>query len=278
MDEVAVVSIRTAKSYQNELDERIEDTKNVREAVRTIKAMSARQKRRTSPPFEDLSRQVRNYLFGSFRSAAPFALLEEASILRAPAYQNVTAAQREDAGAPGRWRTSLYATPDGYRPLDSDLLQKKTHLRTLFEGLPSAPDGLLFAETEFTIVRGHVKRPGQAKRPGGADAPRAQATPANGDTVYVDVKATVRVNVLDRSGGTVLKVTQTARADQPFPFVYGQGWETDPIDRSTRRATRLALKKVTTTLREKISKSTPARATASLKDRAGNASDGRTAP
>jgi hypothetical protein len=234
MDEVAVVSVRTEKSYRNEIDrDPASEAEGVREAVHQIKEMSERQSRRADPDFDASAEQVRSYLFGPFRSAAPFALVEESPVLTSSAYQNF-----EPPSDPERdWQASLFAAPEGYRPLSAAALRKSTHLQTLIGALPAAPDGLLFAETEYALVR-----PDSGP----------QTRPANGDTVHATVEATVRVQVFDRTGGTALTVTQTGRADDGFTFVYGEGWTTEQIAPPSRRATRAALENTTRRLQKNL--------------------------
>jgi hypothetical protein len=253
LDEVAVVSIRTKKLYQNELGEaEVEDTEGVREAVRAIQKVSERQRRRADLPYRAASMQVRDSLFGPFRSAAPFSLLPEDPLLRSAAYQDAGGTQ-DEASSARHWRTSLFATPDGYRPLDPERLADRGTLQSLCSSLPSGPDGLLFATTEYTLVRTHESG---ARRTGGTPDPRTSAPPRAtlrpGDTVHVGVEATVHVRVLDRRGGTALTITQTGRSDEGFAFVHGQGWTPDQIDGPTRGATTAALEKITSHLQKNI--------------------------
>jgi hypothetical protein len=234
MDEVAVVSVRTEKSYRNEIDgEPASEPKGMREAVHQIKEMSERQSRRADPDFGATAEQVRTYLFGPFRSAAPFALVEETPILTSSAYRGFDAPDESERD----WRASLFATPDGYRLFTPTALRKSAGLQTLIEQLPADPDGLLFAKTEYALVR-----------PG----PGTQTPPTSGDTVRATVEATVRVQVLDRTGRTALTVTQTGQSDDGFTFVYGEGWTTEQIEAPTRRAIQAALENTTTRLRKKL--------------------------
>lgn len=234
LDEVAVVSIRAKKSYRNEIDgESASEPSGVREAVHQIKEMSERQSRRAAPDFGATAEQVRTYLFGPFRSAAPFALVEETSVLTSAAYHRF-----ETPDSSGRdWRASLFATPDGYRPLNPAALRTSARLQTLIEQLPADPDGLLFAHTEYALVR---------------QGPNPQTPPAPGDTVRVTVEATVRVQVLDRTGTPTLRVTQTGQSDDGFTFVYGKGWTTEQVEPPTRQATRMVLANTTTRLRKNL--------------------------
>ena len=234
MDEVAVVSVRTEKSFRNEIDrDPASEAEGVREAVHQIKKMSERQSRRAAPDLRAGVEQVRTYLFGAFRSAAPFALVEETSILTSSAYRDF-----EPRSNPERdWRASLFATPEGYRLLNPTALRTSTRLQTLMGQLPSSPDGLLFAETEYALVR---------------PTPEPQTTPTTGDTIRVAVEATLRVQVLDRTGDTALTVTQTGRSDDGFLFVYGEGWTAEQIETPTRRATRTALENTTRRLQKTL--------------------------
>lgn len=240
MDEVAVVSVRAKKSYRNEIEsESTSEPKGVREAVHQIKEMSERQSRRANSDFGAAAEQVRTYLFGPFRSAVPFALVEETSILTSSVYRNFEAPDTSERD----WQASLFATPDGYRPLTPTVLRKSARLQTLIGQLPADPDGLLFANTEYALVRPSPE----------------QTPPAPGDTVRVTVEATVRVHVLDRTGATALTVTQTGQSDDGFTFVYGKGWTTEQIEAPTRRATRMALANTTTRLRKDLSSGAVAR-------------------
>lgn len=234
LDEVAVVSVRAKKSYRNEIDsESASEPSGVREAVHQIREMSERQRRRAAPDFGATAEQVHTYLFGPFRSAAPFALVEETSILTSSAYHRF-----ETPDSSGRdWQASLFATPDGYRPLNPAALRTSARLQTLIEQVPADPDGLLFAHTEYALVR---------------QGPDTQTPPAPGDTVRATVEATVRVHVLDRTGTTALKVIQTGQSDDGFTFVYGKGWTTEQIEPPTRQATRMVLANTTTRLRKNL--------------------------
>ena len=225
------------------------DTTDVREAVHTIKEMSERQKRRADPNFRAAAEQVRDHLFGPFQSAAPFSLIEEPSLLASAAYQDFEVAHRPDGTRP----SSLVATPDGYRPLAPTPLRKSGRLAALAETLPTDPDGLLFAKTEYALVPSDVRRTARREwTPSSEAGTRTRTTLADGDTVRVTVKATVRVHVLDRTGGPALTVAQTGQSRNGFTFVYGEGWTADQIGDPLRQATQTALEKTTAHVQNKL--------------------------
>lgn len=250
MEEVAVVSVRTAKPYQNNVDDpSAEDARDVREAVHAIQEMSERRSRRAPPDFQETAEQVRAHLFRSFHSAAPFALVDEATVLTAPAYRNVDPPRGSDSDV----QSSLFATPDGYRSLDPIQLRKRGRLPAWIDSLPSEPDGVLFAETEYTLVPDDVKRTSRNAWTSPTETgTRTRTTRADGDTVGVTVEATLRVHVLDRTGATALKVVKTGQSDDGFRFVYGEGWTADQIEDPVRQATRTALGDITAHVRNKL--------------------------
>jgi hypothetical protein len=254
LDEVAVVSIRTKKTYENKIGEQsLADAENVQKAVRTIPTVADRQQRRADPDYMAGSKQVRNYLFGPFRSAVPFSLLTEKTVLQSPAYQALPQRRAH------QWRSSLFATPQDYEPLSPTRLREAS-FRTLIKELPADPDGMLFAETAFAIVQDNVKREkGQAWTSTLEDGTRSRTTLAEGDTVTVDVEATLRIQVLDRSGNTALKVAQTGRSDEGFTFVYGDGWNENQIEDAARQATRAALGNMADRLQNNLPKDILAR-------------------
>jgi hypothetical protein len=148
LEEVAVVSVRAKKLYRNELDEPgIENTNDLREAVRLIQKVDERRARRATPPFEAVTGQVRDALFVSVQAAAPFSMPAEEAVLGAAAYEDMRLHGSQD------WRTSLFATPNGYHPLDPVRLGGGAAVQKVFAALSSAPDGLLFAETTYAFVR-----------------------------------------------------------------------------------------------------------------------------
>jgi hypothetical protein len=224
---------------------------------------SERQARRAAPPFGAASAQVRDSLFGPVRAAAPFSLLPESRGRRASAVA-ARGATADEAGGPIRdGRASLFATPDGYRPL-GPTAQDSARLRSLFGSLPPEADGVLLAETTYALVPGQGRRAEQNDRASGTrSGPRS--TPSRGDTVRVGVTATVRVRVVGRGGNTALTVAKTGRSGTEFAFVYGQGWTKKQISGPTRRATAAALEKIT----EHFRKNVPERRLAG----AGNAGD-----
>jgi len=247
LDEVAVVSVRTAKRYRNEIEKGPADTVGVREAVRAVTEMSERQARRADPRYRAAAVQVRDYLFETFWTTAPFDLLAEQPVLQSTIYQ----AFGDDGRANSDWQASLFATPDGYRALAPAHLTDTRDPQSLLDSLPSRPDGLLFAETRFSLVRDRV-HPADQNRSTRERAPEEGAILIEGDTVQVDVEATVQIHVLDRSGSTALTVEQTAQSVEDFSFVYGQGWDVRQIKTPAQQATRAALEKVTTRIRNKL--------------------------
>ena len=201
LDEVAVVSVRAKKLYQNELGEtEVEEATGVRQAMSTITKETKRQARRADPRYQAASDQVRDYLFGQFRAESPFALAEEAAVLQSSAYSRLGGGEDEpeDRG----WRASLFATPDGYRSLAPDRLNGSSAHTSAALALPSTPDGLLFADVTYTLVTDRVRR--AARKEWEPDANRGthvRTTLSSGDTVAVDVRATVRIRIIDRQGG-----------------------------------------------------------------------------
>jgi len=247
LDEVAVVSVRTEKVYQSEIGEKsLDDTENVRKAVGKITEVTERQKRRANPNFQAASMQVRDYLFGTFRSAAPFSLLSESSVLSSSAYQTVAEKQND------HWRSSLFASPQGYHSLSPKRL-KSASVQRLLEQLPADSDGILLAKTTYTLVRDAVKKArGTMWSSVRQNGTNVRTTLAEGDTVSVDVKATIRIRVLDRNGHTAMNVVQTARSDEGFTFVYGEGWNAEQINGAARQATQAATGNITNQLRKKL--------------------------
>ena len=253
LDEVAVVSVRTKKLYQNELGEtEVEEATDVRQAVSTITTETERQSRRADPRFQAASVQVRDSLFGPFQAASPFSLVEEAAVLQSTAYHRLGAREKETVGKRD-WDASLFATPDGYRPLDPAQLKGPSARSNAGATLPSAPDGLLFADVAYTLVTDRVRRATRKGwEPNANQGTRVRTTLSSGDTVAVDVEATVRIRIVDRQGTTAMTVTQTARSDEGFTFVYGEGWTTAQIDGAARRATSAVLEKVTSHLQNNL--------------------------
>lgn len=246
LDSVAVVSVRTAKHYENAIEKPPADTAGVRAAVQVITEMSERQARRADPRYRALAEQVRDDLFGQFGAAAPFTLVREGTVLRSAAYRE--GAVQDDGG-----RSSLFAAPDGYRPLDPARWTGMRLAQSPLGGLPSNPDGVLFAETTVELVRDRVR----PERSGGQSTASAtgdedRSALVDGDTVAVDVEATVQIRVLDRRGNTALTVAKTGQSDDGFTFVYGQGWEARQIDAPAQRATRQAVEKITAYMQRKI--------------------------
>lgn len=250
MEEVAVVSVRTAKLYQNNIDDpSAEDERDVREAIHAIQEMSERQNRRATPDFRETAEQVRDHLFRSFHSAAPFALVDETTVLTAPTYQNFDPPHGPDSDV----QSSLFATPDDYWSLDPTPLRKRGRLPAWIASLPSEPDGVLFAETEYALVPDDVGRASRNAWTSPTETgTRTRTTLADGDTVGVTVEATIRVHVLDRTGATALKVVKTGQSDDGFRFVYGEGWTADQIEDPVRQATRTALGDITAHVRNKL--------------------------
>ena len=269
LDEVAVVSVRAKKLYQNELGEtEVEEATDVRQAVSTITEETERQARRADPRFRAASMQVRDSLFGSFRAASPFSLVEEAAVLQSSAYARL-GDSGEDAAKNQGWQASLFATPEGYRPLDADRVTGSSAGPNAAGGLPSAPDGLLFADITYTLVKDRVRRATQNNwEPSANRGTRVRTTLSSGDTVAVDVEATVRIRVIDQQGKTAMTITQTARSDEGFTFVYGEGWTTAEIDGATQRATSSAMEKVTSRLRNNLPRRTLARVAGETDSRA----------
>ena len=248
LDEVAVVSVRTKKIYKNELGETsLENTESVRKAVSTIPEVTERRRRRADPNYKAGANRIRDYLFGEFRSIAPFSMVEEDALLQSSAYQTV------ELNPAKNWQTSLFATPKGYRSLDPDDLTDKASAKALIEALPTTPDGLLFAEATYTLVPKSVRRVEDAMWTSNiSDGTHAQTTPTINDTVWVDVKATVHLRVYDRSGNKSMRVTQTARSNKGFPFVYGEGWSARQIDAAVQAATQQVVENITTHLQNKL--------------------------
>jgi len=265
LDEVAVVSIRAKKTYQNEMGEpSLDDTENLREAVGTIKTVTERQKRRADPNFAAGAEQVREYLFGEFHSKAPFSLLNAETVLQSPGYKALS--QRRD----NHWRSSLFATPQDYESLSPTRLREAS-FRTLIKRLPADPDGMLFAETSYAIVQHSVKQKrGKTWSSSIQNGTRSRTTPAEGDTVTVDVKATVQIRVLDRNGNEAMTLTETARSDEGFAFVYGKGWTADQITEAARQANRAAMDNITGRLQKNLPKSILARTSSVLPSSTGN--------
>jgi len=261
LDEVAVVSVRTKKIYRNELGEtEVEEATDVRQAVSTITEETERQARRADPRFQVASGQVRDSLFGPFQAASPFSIVEEAAVLQSSAYHRLGGS--EDETAQDRdWRASLFATPEGYRPLDPTRLSDPSARSDAASALPSTPDGLLFADVTYTLVRDRVRRAArEGWGPDGTQGTRVRTTLSSGDTVAVDVEATVHIHILDRQGKAAT-ITHTARSDEGFTFVYGEGWTTAQIDRPTQRATSAVLEKVTSHVRNNLPRKTLTHAT-----------------
>ena len=260
LDEVAVVSVRTKKLYQNELGEtEVEEATDVRQAVHTITTETERQSRRADPRFQAASVQVRDSLFGPFQAASPFSFVEEAAVLQSTAYHRLGGGGEETAKERD-WRASLFATPDGYHPLDPARFNGSSARPDVASALPSTPDGLLFADVTYTLVTDRVRRAARKGwEPNANQGTRVRTTLANGDTVAVDVEATVRIRILGRQGAPAT-IIQTARSDEGFTFVYGEGWTTDQIDGPTQRATSAALEKVTSRIRNNLPKKPPTHA------------------
>jgi hypothetical protein len=269
LDEVAVVSVRTKKVYQNELGEpEVEEATDVRQAVSTITEETERQSRRADPRFQAASVQVRDSLFGPFRAVSPFSLVEEAAVLQSAAYHRL-GGNGERAAENRDWRASLFATPDGYRSLAPTQLNGSSTRSNAASALPSAPDGLLFADVTYTLVTDRVRRATRKGwEPDRNQGTRVRTTLSSGDTVAVDVEATVRIRIVDRTGQTAMTVTQTARSDDGFTFVYGEGWTTAQIDGAAERATSAVLEKVTSHLQNKLPKRTLAGAATESNPRA----------
>jgi hypothetical protein len=249
LDSVAVVSVRAAKRYENKIERGPADTAGVRHAVHAITEMSERQARRADPRYRAVAEQVRDDLFGRVEAVAPFTLVQEDRVLRSDAYR-----EGDDEGAAhgDNWRSSLFATPDGYRGLDPARFKGGRLAQSFLGNLPSTPDGVLFAETTFALV---ARSGGQGKG----------ATLGEGDTVEVDVEATVQIQVLARTGNTALTVARTGQSDDGFTFVYGQGWEARQIDGPAQRATQRAVEKITSYMKKKVPGSTLAEAARDLR-------------
>lgn len=263
MDEVAVVSISTPEVYRAELkgmSKRGEGS--LGEGLSEMKDEIETKGRRATPSFQAAMNRTHEYLFGEFQSAVPFSLSDEEPILQSQAYQAFTVTSGRFADAAADRQSSSSVTPKQYRAFGSTYLKRGGSLQELFSILPPDPDGVLIANTRYILLLDDVKHEEQDERIKRAKESReefkevAKSSPSLtvGDTVSVDVKARTTVEVLDASGATVFETTERARSDDPFTFIYGEGWDADQIEGPTLQASEEALTEVTSTLRKRLAK------------------------
>ena len=201
--------------------------------------------------------RTHEYLFGEFAATVPFALSEETPILQSGGYQSLTVTEGRMAALARRQRSSSFVTPKRYRSFDADYLQGEA-LQKLYAALPSSPDGVLLATTRYRVLRDDVKHEEREERLKKAKSSEEEfkevmkSNPAltDGDRVSLDVKARTTIEVLDRQGNTVLKMTKRARSDTAFTFTYGEGWDTAQTKTAILEATNEALAEVTASVKE----------------------------
>lgn len=261
MDEVTVVSISTSKAYRADLDgmsKRAEGS--LGEALNEVKEDAKTQERRADPSFQAAMDRTREYLFGEFQSSIPVSLSDEEPILQSQKYQNFTVTSGPLSDVAAERSSNSTVTPKQYRSFDPDYLKRGNTLEELLGILPSDPDGVLIAETRYTLLKDNVKHEERDERTERAKKSReefkkvAKSSPSltASDTVSVDVKARTTIKVLDAGGATVFRTTERARSDEAFTFIFGKGWDADQIRGPTLQATEEALKEATATLQERL--------------------------
>lgn len=258
LGEVSVVSIRAPDLWRREMgaDAVGSTPTDLADAIRE----DTEKAERRAYPSEAAMTYTRDYLFGEFQSAVPFSLTEEQPLLESAAYQTFDATEGRLAEFGSQRADSSVTTPEGYRSLNPTMMEDQK-LRELFGLLPASPNGMMFVKTQYTLIQDDVKHEERAERTARAkrseedfrEVMRSSPKLTEGDTVFVDVKAKTEVRVVDRQGSTVLKAVRSARSDERFQFVYGQGWTAEDAEGPAMDATEQALRDVTAYVQSNVS-------------------------
>lgn len=173
-------------------------------------------------------KKLRDKTFDEYAARMPFTILPESEVIRTDTYQNFNLLEKESNDQ--RYQNLQFLlVPDGYKKYNlgqGALLWNRQP--KMFDAVPDQVDGLLFASAEYAMVK---------------DNPFWYFfVPFVADRVYIE--ATIRYEMIDREGNTILRIVKSAKSKDHTRMVAGVNLDVDKIQDLAINATDLAFTKV----------------------------------
>jgi len=181
-------------------------------------------------------KKLRNKTYDEYAAQMPFTILPESEVIHTEKYQNFNLLQKE-ANDERYQNLQFLLVPDGYKKynLGQGALLWNRQPR-MFGAVPEQVDALLFASADYAMVK---------------DNPFwFFLMPFAADRVYV--KATIRYEMVNREGETIMRIVKSAKSRDYTRMVAGLNLDVDEIQGLATTATERAFVKVDEFVQEEM--------------------------
>lgn len=187
-------------------------------------------------PMVDL---LQDKTYGPYAGRLPVTVLPEREVIQTDRYRDFQLLDDESSDERME-RFNRLLVPDGYKQYNlGEGAVFGDRQEQMFEAVPGETDALLFVSADYAMIE---------------DNPFYYSfLPISPDRAYIE--ATVRMEMIDRSGDTILEISETARSDNHVNTVGGITMEASKIQPLCVEATEGAVAAIDVVTKEKLSES-----------------------